>query len=403
MSESELALKPLRFEGADFLPIRLILSTLTGRPIRVSKIRDDSHSDPGLAPHEVSLFRLLEAVTNGSTIEFSMTGTTVAYRPGLLVGSVAGYGASGGVITHEIPAENDRGLSWYLIPLCMLAAFAKAQVNVLFTGPGVITSATEHGDVSVDTVRTAILPLYKSFGIFNNLELRVLRRSNPGPGGRGGGGEVQLVFGHQVRLPKTLHLMNPGRVKRVRGVAYSTGVAAANNMRMIEAARGVLNALVPDTYIYSDSSSTPLVPAPEWNNANAKKKIGTGFGISLVAESSTDVLYSADLASLPSGGEAPEDIGSLCAYQLLEAISHGGCVSKLSAPTMLSLMSMGSEDVGRIVVGKQVLATEETIQLARDLRAFGMSGWGLREAERNDEVVVSIVGKGVGNVGRKIA
>ena len=332
-----------------------------------------------------------------------MTGTTVLYRPGLIIGSAAGYGASGGVVRHELPKENTRGVSWFLIPLCMLAGFAKAQVNVLFTGPGVITSSTEKGDVSVDTVRTAILPLYKHFGMQNNIELRVLKRSNPGPNGKGGGGEVQLVFGHQVRLPKTLHLLNPGRIKRVRGVAYATGVAAANNARMIEAARGVLNQLVADTYIFSDISSAPLIPAPERNNSAAKKKIGVGFGLSLVAESSTGTLYSADLASPPSGGEAPEDIGKQCAYQLLEVVSEAGCASRLAAPTMLTLMAMGSEDVGRLLLGREIVGTEETIQLARDLRALGMSGWGLRDSEKTDEIVVSIVGRGVGNVGRKIA
>lgn len=214
---------------------------------------------------------------------------------------------------------------------------------------------------------------------------------------------MQLVFGHQVRLPKTLHILNPGRVKKIRGVAYATGVAAANNARMIEAARGVLNQLVADTYIFSDVSSANLIPAPEKNNANAKKKIGIGFGLSLVAESSTGALYSADLASSSSGGEPPEDIGKHCAYQLLETISQAGCASRLAAPTMLSLMAMGSEDVGRLVLGKDVIGTEEVVQLARDLRVFGMSGWGLRDAEKNDEVVVSIVGKGVGNVGRKMA
>jgi len=394
---------PLRFTGAAQLTSRLVLATLTGRPIRISQIRSSSHTNTGLAPHEVSFLRLLDTITNGSGIEFSMTGTTLVYKPGLIVGSAAGYGANGGVVKHELPKECARGVSWFLMPLCMLAAFSKAQVNVLFTGPGVITSATDRGDVSVDTVRTAILPLYKNFGIENNIELRVLRRSNPGPGGRGGGGEVQLVFGHQVRLPKTIHLLNPGRVKRIRGVAYATGVAGANNARMIDTARGVLNQFVADTYIFSDVSSAPLVAAPEKNNAVAKKKIGVGFGLSLVAESNTGALYSADVASSASGGEAPEDIGKACAYQLLESISHGGCASIVAAPTMLTMMAMGSEDVGRLNLGKEVLGTEEVIQLARDLRAYGMSGWGLRDASSDGEVVVSIVGRGVGNVGRKIA
>lgn len=395
----------LRFTGAKYLAQRLVLSTLTGRPIRISQIRSSSLSSPGLAPHEVSFLRLLEAITNGSSIEFSYTGTTLVYRPGLITGSAAGYGANGGVLHHEIPADNTRGISYFLLPLCMLAPFAKTQVNVMFKGPGVITSATETGDVSADTVRTALLPLYSNFGILANVELRILKRSCAGRGGRGGGGEVQLVFGHQVRLPKTLHLMNPGRVKKIRGVAYAIGVAAANNARMIEAARGVLNEFVPDTYIFSDVSSAPLLPEDKQKNPGVKKKTGMGFGLSLVAESSTGCLYSADLVSPPTGGVPPEDIGRQCAFQLLESISQAGCVSRTGAPTMLMLMAMGSEDVGRLQIGRDVIGTEEIIQLGRDLRTFGASGWGLKDASGDEEgdIIVSVVGKGIGNVGRKVA
>ncbi|PYI06185.1 18S rRNA biogenesis protein [Aspergillus sclerotiicarbonarius CBS 121057] len=373
----------------------------------ISQIRPSSPTNPGLAPHEISFLRLLESITNGSQMEISYTGTILVYKPGLVTGSSAGTAASsGGVVRHELPAGCNRGVSYYLLPLCLLAPFSKAPIKVLFTGPGVITSSTPTGDMSVDSVRTAILPLYNQFGIFNNIELRILRRSNPGPNGRGGGGEVQLVFGHQLRLPKTLHLMNAGRIKKVRGVAYSVGVSASNNARMIETTRGILNPLVPDTYVFSDVSSAPLVPAPEKSNPSGKKKIGLGFGLSLVAESSTGCLFSADVACPPGGGEAPEDIGKQCAYQLLEAVSKGGCVAPAAVPTMLGLMTMGSEDVGRIQVGRDVIADESTIQLARDLTKFGAPGWGLRDASgenENGDVIISVVGRGIGNVGRKVA
>jgi RNA 3'-terminal phosphate cyclase-like protein len=399
------ALPPLRFEGHRHLIHRLVLSTLTGRPIRVTKIRSSSIENPGLAAHEVSFLRLLEAVTNGSHIEFSYTGTALAYRPGLITGSAAGYGAtSGGVLKHEIPAGCTRGVSYFLIPLCLLAPFSKSPVNVLFTGPGVITSTTPLGDVSVDTVRTAILPLYEQFGITTKLELRTTQRSNPGPGGKGGSGEVQLIFGHQVRLPKTVHILNPGRVKSIRGVAYATGVAGANNARMIDAARGVINPFVADTRIFSENTRAGFVPAPDKSNPRAKKKLGVGFGLSLVAETSTGVRYSADVASPVTGGVPPEDIGKQCAYQLLEDVARAGCVSATAAPTLLTLMAMGSEDVGRIQMGRDVLGSENVLQLARDFKDFGLSGWGLRDVgEGSDGIVVSIVGRGVGNVGRKIA
>lgn len=395
----------LRFTGHRHLTQRLVLSTLTGRPIRVSKIRSSSLDSPGLAPHEVSFLRLLEAVTNGSQIEFSMTGTALAYKPGLITGSAAGYGSSSGVIKHEIPATNTRGISYYLIPLCLLAPFSKSPVNIQFTGPGVITSATEAGDVSVDTVRTAILPLYESFGITNKLEIRTTQRSNPGQGGIGGAGEVQLIFGHQVRLPKTIHLLNPGRVKSIRGVAYATGVAGANNAMMIESARGVLNPFCADTRIFSENTSAGFVPAPEKSNPRAKRKVGVGFGLSLVAETSTGVRYSADVASPVEGGVPADEIGRMCAFQLLEVAEKGGCVSSIAAPTMLTLMSMGSEDVGRILMGKGILASEDVLQLARDFKEFGCGNFGLREEVEREEpcVVVSIKGQGVGNIGRKHA
>ncbi len=402
---SDIPQAPLRFKTQRALAHRLVLSTLTGRAIHISQIRPSSHTNPGLAPHEISFLRLLEAVTNGSNIEISYTGTTLLYRPGLITGSATGSGASGGVIKHELPTACARGVSYFLIPLCLLAPFSKAPVNVLLTGPGVITSATLAGDISVDSVRTAILPLYANFGITNNIELRILRRSNFGPEGRGGAGEVQLVFNHQVRLPKTIHLLNPGRVKKVRGVAYCTGVSASNNARMIEAARGVLNPLVGDTYIFSDVSSAPFITSTNKADPTGKRKIGIGFGLSLVAESSTGSLYSADLASPPSGGIPPEDLGQHCAFQLLETVSLGGTVSLTAAPTMLTLMAMGSEDVGRVQLGKEVLGSESIVSLGRDLKAFGASGWGIRELDSAEggDVVVSVVGRGVGNIGRKIA
>ena len=402
---AEIEKGPLRFKTQKSLTHRLILSTLTGRTVHISQIRPSSPTNPGLAPHEISFLRLLEAVTNGSHIEISYTGTTLLYRPGLITGSSPGSGASGGVIRHELPAECARGVSYFLIPLCLLAPFSKAPMTLLFTGPGVITSSTAAGDVSVDTVRTAILPLYSQFGISNNIELRILRRSNPGVRGKGGAGEVQLIFGHQVRLPKTIHLLNPGRVKKIRGVAYCTGVSASNNARMIEAARGILNPLTGDTYIFSDVSSAPFIPPTDKSDPNTKKKTGIGFGLSLVAESSTGSLYSADTTSPAIGGQPPEEIGQHCAFQLLESISSGGTVSLSAAPTVLTLMAMGSEDVGRLQLGRNVLGTDTIITLGRDLKAFGASGWGIRDADPNQDgdVIVSVVGKGVGNVGRKIA
>ena len=391
------------------LPHRLLLSLLTGHPVRLSQIRSSTtHSiAPGLAPHEISLLRLLETLTNGTTIDISYSGTALVFQPGLVTGCIPGQGTLGAddVLEHHIPAGCRRGLSWYLMTVCLLAPFAKAHVNVRFSGEGCITAATagEFGDMSVDSFRTGVLPLFSLFGIpLPRIELRVLQRSCAGPKGKSGGGVVELRFAAQVRLPRTLHLNRaPGKIKRVRGVAYSTGVSASNNGRMIYAAREVLNELISDMHIAAQYDQAPLVPT---DKAGGKKRVGIGFGLSLVAESSAaGVYYTADVVAPPEGGAMPEDIGKQCALQLLEEIERGGCVSSAAAPVVLTLMAMGAEDVGRVRLGRDVLAREEMVVLARDLRQFGGSAWGLREADDTDDIVVSVKGTGVGNIGRKLA
>lgn len=399
----------LKFTGHKSFTHRLVLSTLTGRPIHISSIRSSSPTAPGLAPHEVSFLRLLEAVTNGSSMQISYTGTTITYHPGLITGTIAGAGASDGdVIEHSLPHNCTRGITYFLLPIALLAPFSKAHMNVRFSGPGVITSATDTGDMSVDSFRTAILPLYGLFGIPPaRIELRVLQRSCAGPRGSGGGGIVELRFASQVRLPKTLHLnRTPGRIKRIRGVAYCTGVSASNNARMIHSAREVLNPLVADIHIAAQYDPAPLVPDKNTPGGNGKKKLGIGFGLSLVAESNVPgVLYSADVVAPPEGGMVPEDIGARCAYQLAQIILEGGCVSWSASKTVLTLMAMGSEDVGRLRISKDTLGTKEVLGLARDLKKFGAASWGLRatDDEDSDDVILSVKGGGVGNVGRKIA
>ncbi|KAJ4382874.1 hypothetical protein N0V86_002099 [Didymella sp. IMI 355093] len=384
MAVDEALQQPLNFTGHRHLVSRLLLATLTGRPIRISQIRSSS-TNPGLTRYETNFVRLLDAVTNGSQVQFSMTGTTLVYRPGLITGSAEGLGAHGGVIRHEIPRDcARRGVSWWLIPLCILSPFAKDKVNVILHGDGCVTSSTPAGDISADTVRTALLPP---------------RSCAPGPT-KMAGGEVQLVFNHQVRLPKTLHLLNPGRVKKIRGVAYAVEVPKSNNERMIHEARGILNKFVPDTYIFSDASPAPLIPSSQ-KGGSGKVKGALGRG-----DEHGMCVYSADVCSPPEGGVPADEIGKQCAYQLLEKISQGGAVESVAAPTVLMLMAMGSEDVGRVALGKDVLASEEIISLARDSKVFGGSGWGFREnggEEDRGEIVVSVVGRGVGNVGRKVA
>ncbi|KAL7274048.1 hypothetical protein RUND412_003067 [Rhizina undulata] len=392
---------PVRFTTHANLRHRLVLATLTGTPLHVSQIRSNSLK-PGLTPYEFSLLRLLDSVTNGSYFEISLTGTSFVYKPGLITGN------NGKVLRHSLPEGCTRGVTYFLEVLALLAPFSKAPFSVVLDG-GVITAATED-DYSVDTFRTAILPLFANFEIERNLELRILNRSS----GPLGAGEVHFLHPHQIRLPKTLHLQLGGRVKRIRGVAFSTGVSAGNNARMIESARGVLNSFLPDVYVFSDVSKPQIVPidygkegamekggpAGTKGRAGGKtKKTGVGFGISLVAETGTGVVYAADTFAAPA--EPAEDVGKRVAWMLLEEIRIGGCVGRMGLVPMLTMMMMGTEgDVGRLVVGRDVI-DEEFVGAVRDMKKVFGTEIALRDAEGGN-LLISAVGRGVGNVGRKV-
>ncbi|KAJ6260809.1 hypothetical protein Dda_5039 [Drechslerella dactyloides] len=397
----------LNFTGSASLRHRLVQATLTGKPIKITSIRSTSLT-PGLLPHEISFLRLLDSLTNGGIFQISETGTTLLYKPGLIGHTPSPNSATSSasrIIRHDISAESStRGVTYFLEPTCILAPFSKSPFHVVFSGPGCVTSATQ-ADYSVDTFRTAILPLYAHFNIIAKLECRITKRScSPG-----GGGEVSLTFGHQIRLPPTLHLRNPGRVKRIRGVSYTIGVSAGNNQRMIHAAREVLNQFINDIYIYSEV----VARAP---GAEGDKRGTPGFGMSLVATSSTDCLYSADWGSGSDVIMTPEEIGRGCALRLLEEIAKGGCVQRIGARTVVSLMMMGSEDVGRVVLGKGIFE-EDFVGHLRDWRSFGcgealvkewtgsegLAGGGMGGMDEGQLISLGVVGKGVGNVGRKVA
>jgi len=63
----------LRFKGCQSFRLRLLLSTLCGKSIRIDDIRANDPS-PGLRDFEASFLRLLEKLTNGCVVEINETG-----------------------------------------------------------------------------------------------------------------------------------------------------------------------------------------------------------------------------------------------------------------------------------------------------------------------------------------
>ncbi|CAE8620621.1 unnamed protein product, partial [Polarella glacialis] len=111
------------YQGSNYLRQRLVLSTISGRPVVITDIRVKDEQ-PGLRDYEASFVRLLDKVCDGSDISIDETGTTLRYTPGQIIG--------GSGLVHTCP--NSRGLTYFLEALLLLAPLAKQPMTVRLKG-----------------------------------------------------------------------------------------------------------------------------------------------------------------------------------------------------------------------------------------------------------------------------
>lgn len=312
----------------------------------------------------MNFLRLLEKVTNGSTIEIGHTGTTLSFEPGII---------KGGIVEHE--CNTSRSIGYYLEPLICIAPFSKLIFKLTLTG---VTNDTQ--DVSVDILRTVNVKLLKLFNIDEGVELKIKKRGAPPLGG----GEVYFTCPIVNSVP-AIQLTEEGRIKRIRGIAVATRVSPQIANRLVERARSVLNRFIPDINIYTDV----------YKGSDSGKS--PGFSLSLVAESATGALLSADAAALPQ--QTAEEVGITASKLLLNEIKLGGFVDTCHQWMIFLFMALGPEDVSKVSIGKM---TQFSQQFLTDLeRVFGVV-FKQRKSNSGTSLILTCVGSGYQNYSRRV-
>ncbi|VAI28145.1 unnamed protein product [Triticum turgidum subsp. durum] len=297
--------KSRRLSGSRDFRQRLVLAMLTSTPIIIKDVRA---GEGGLRPHEMSLLHLLDKVSDQHVIDVNDTGTKVGYKPGVVLG--------GKDLEHDCGVH--RGIGYFIEPLILLGLFARSPLSIRLKG---ITNDTK--DPSVDTFRMVTLHMLKHFGVpLDGLELKIENRGAPPRGG----GEVLLRVPNINSTLKAVNGIDEGMVKRIRGVTFSTNVSPQIENRILYAARGLFNKFIPDVHIFTD------------HRAGLSGGLSAGYGVSVVAETTTGCLISADATvSYPNVDEvseqskkpelmSPEDLGEQVASMLLEEVAQGGVV-----------------------------------------------------------------------------
>eukprot|EP00914_Ancora_sagittata_P005245 GHVO01010773.1.p1 GENE.GHVO01010773.1~~GHVO01010773.1.p1 ORF type:complete len:236 (+),score=51.52 GHVO01010773.1:34-708(+) len=188
--------------------------------------------------------------------------------------------------------------------------------------------------------------------------------------------------------------MKPGRVQRVRGVAYSIDISNAFTTRMVTAARKPLNELLADVWVYVDTKGGRK-PGEKATHGKSSK----GYGMTLVAETSRGYFFGADgavgegdeFSTCPKGDlegvsesvkeledaveedEAvrltdPEALGRLIASKLLLEISGNGVVDTMHQHIPLLFMACAEEnELSKIVLSN---LTPYATSMLRHIRDF---------------------------------
>lgn len=348
----------LIFEGCNYLKNRLILSTLSGKSVKIEDIRSQ-HDDPGIRDFELNLLTFLRKITNGMRAEVNETGTSLYYVPGNL---------EGGEFEHECSLQ--RSISYYLEVAMALAPFCKTSLSVKFKG---ITNNTI--DPTIDRMKASGIPVLARFlGPAYEVELTIKKRGVAPLGG----GEVHFKC-PVIRSLRTLQLLDSGLVKRIRGVACSLRVSPAISNRLVESAKGVCLNFIPDVYIHTDASR------------GAVSGKSPGFGICLTAETTTGIVYCGEAVSpiVPPGGLPciPEDLGKEAGLKLLDEIHRNGCVDSPFQTITALFMALGKQDISKINTGP---LTPVMIQFLRDLKDFFGVKFQLESVKEDEDDTVTL-------------
>mmetsp|Transcript_12648 Transcript_12648/g.32515 ORF Transcript_12648/g.32515 Transcript_12648/m.32515 type:complete len:371 (+) Transcript_12648:191-1303(+) len=368
----------LKFQGAASFRARLVLATVSGRPLRLDDIRAGDEQ-PGLREYEASLLRLIEKVTDGCAVEINETGTRLKYKPGIVI--------NGARVEHD--CGTSRGIGYFLEPLVLLSLFGKKPLSITLKG------LTNDGvDPSVDTWRTVTLPLLKhAVGEDAAFELKVLSRGAPP-----GGGGVVLLQCPAVRALQPIELVDEGMVKRVRGIAHSMLVAPQTSSRLVDGARGVLNKLLADVFIFTDHMSGKQGGA------------SPGYGVTLVAETTSGCLLSAELTvqegrrlAAEGGGEGgdvvAEDIGCKAAQLLLEEVAKGGVVDSCHQGLLLTLCALGPAEVSSVRLGPLTPHAVATLRHLRDVLDVRFS---IKPEAHSQTLFLTCIGSGIKNAAKRV-
>ena len=296
--------------GGQIVRTTLALSALSGKPVTITKIREN-RPNPGLQPQHFVAVNALAAICHAETEGVAVGSRQLRFTPhGRAVGR---YGFDVGT-AGSIPL--------ILQALMPAAAFAPGPLEFELTG-----GTDVKWSPSIDYLRLIQLPLMQTMGYEATIHVR--RRGHYPKGG----GQVSAVTHPAVGGLKAVRWLERGELVGINGVSHCVKLPGHVAERQANAAKAKL----------AEAGFTSNI-ATETYPPNQDPHVAPGSGIILQAKFTSGALLGSD--SLGERGKPAEAVGEEAASMLIRELSTGAPVDRHMGDIIIPYLAVAGGESG---------------------------------------------------------
>jgi RNA 3'-terminal phosphate cyclase (ATP) len=313
--------------GGQIIRTSLALAALTGKEVRVDKIRD-KRPNPGLQAQHVTAVKALAAICNAET-EGLLTGSReLTFKPRSHIS---------GRFSFDVGTAGSIPL--ILQALMPSAAYGPDRIDLEFTG-----GTDVRWSPTIDYVRLVVLPVLELMGY--RATLKVHRRGHYPKGG----GKVSISI-EPPRELRSISLLEAVEQSKVEGISHCVKLPSHVAQRQATAAKQKLSSKgISDVNISLETYPTDQDP-----------HIAPGSGITLLMRSPTGSIIGAD--SIGERGKPAERVGEEAANKLLSELESKAAVDRHVGDMLIPYMAV-AEGRSEISVSEITLHTLTNIKVA---------------------------------------
>jgi RNA 3'-terminal phosphate cyclase (ATP) len=313
--------------GGQIVRTSTALAALTGKDIRVTRIRD-KRPNPGLQAQHVTAVKALEVICGAESEGLAQGSRELVFRP---------RGHVGGRFSFDVGTAGSIPL--VLQALMPASAYAPDHIDLELTG-----GTDVRWSPTIDYVRLVVLSTLCMMGY--NANLKVQRRGHYPKGG----GRVTMSM-TPPRLLRPIRLIERGEFSRVEGISHCVKLPSHVAQRQAAAAKEKLTRAG-----YRDVNI-----AVETYPPSQDVHLGPGSGIMLYIKSSTGSIIGAE--SIGERGKPAERVGGEAAEKLLSEIESKAPVDRHLGDILIPYMAV-AEGLSEVSVSEITMHTLTNIKVA---------------------------------------